>query len=79
MATDILNRWIGAFASERLRGADENKLAALLDACLERMADGREPAFALRHAPEASAEMAPLLEIATLLRLRGRLMRDYAS
>jgi hypothetical protein len=79
MATQALRRWLGAVAVEHRRQTDERKLATLLDSCLERMADGREPGFALRHSPEAAADVRPLLEIATLLRMRGRLAREMVS
>lgn len=78
MTTDAGTSWTTMFALDRGRPSNEEKLAALLDGCLERMTDGREPSFALRHAPEAAAEVRPLLEIATLLQLRGRLCRQVA-
>lgn len=79
MTTQAQTGWTTMFALNSARSARENKLAALLDNCLARMQEGREPSFALRHSPEAAAEVRPLLEIATLLQLRGRLARRIAT
>lgn len=78
MATDVLTRLnIRERAAERRE--DEHKMAAVLDSCLERIHDGRQVSFVLGRTPEAGAEVRTLLPLATLLSLRGRLIRDLVA